>query len=76
MLAYFHRFNFKVDVMGHTLPLISHWNDEKLSKRVQDEKKTRSLGNAPLSKIDYLISLQQQDKPEAVRGTQNSDNGR
>ncbi|KAH9604937.1 hypothetical protein KSS87_017201, partial [Heliosperma pusillum] len=70
MLAYFHRFNFKGDVMGHTLPLISHWDDEKLSKKVQDEKKTRSLGNAPLSKIDYPISLQQQDKPEAVRGTQ------
>ncbi|KAH9619668.1 hypothetical protein KSS87_016065, partial [Heliosperma pusillum] len=62
MLAYFHRFNFKGDVMGHTLPLISHWDDEKLSKRVQDEKKTGSLGNAPLSKIDYPISLQQQDK--------------
>ncbi|KAH9616906.1 hypothetical protein KSS87_018368, partial [Heliosperma pusillum] len=75
MLAYFHRFNFKGDVMGHTLPLISHWDDEKLSKRVQDEKKTGSLGNAPLSKIDYPISLQQQDKPEAVRGTQNSDKG-
>ncbi|KAH9613818.1 hypothetical protein KSS87_011848 [Heliosperma pusillum] len=70
MLAYFHRFNFKGDVMGHTLPLISHWDDEKLSKKVQDEKKTGSLGNAPLSKIDYPISLQQQDKPEAVRGTQ------
>ncbi|KAH9614108.1 hypothetical protein KSS87_021520 [Heliosperma pusillum] len=75
MLAYFHRFNFKGDVMGHTLPLISHWDDEKLSKRVQDEKKTGSLGNAPLSKIDYPISLQQQDKLEAVRGTQNSDKG-
>ncbi|KAH9610931.1 hypothetical protein KSS87_015848 [Heliosperma pusillum] len=75
MLAYFHRFNFKGDVMGHTLPLISHWDDEKLSKRVQDEKKTGSLGNAPLLKIDYPINLQQQDKPEAVRGTQNSDKG-
>ncbi|KAH9616136.1 hypothetical protein KSS87_017928, partial [Heliosperma pusillum] len=75
MLAYFHRFNFKGDLMGHTLPLINHWDDEKLSKRVQDEKKTGSLGNAPLSKIDYPISLQQQDKPEAVRGTQNSDKG-
>ncbi|KAH9605300.1 hypothetical protein KSS87_009939, partial [Heliosperma pusillum] len=75
MLAYFHRFNFKGDVIGHTLPLINHWDDEKLSKRVQDEKKTGSLGNAPLSKIDYPISLQQQDKPEAVRGTQNSDKG-
>ncbi|KAH9603230.1 hypothetical protein KSS87_010345, partial [Heliosperma pusillum] len=42
---------------------------------IKDEKKTGSLGNAPLSKIDYPISLQQQDKPEAVSGTQNSDKG-
>ncbi|KAH9616617.1 hypothetical protein KSS87_022272 [Heliosperma pusillum] len=75
MLAYFHRFNFKGDVMGHTLPLISHWDDEKFSKGMQDEKKMGSLGNAPMSKIDYPISLQQQLKPEVVRGTQNSDNG-
>ncbi|KAH9605967.1 hypothetical protein KSS87_018541 [Heliosperma pusillum] len=75
MLVYFHRFNFKGDVMGHTLPLISHWDDEKLPIRVQVEKKTGSLCNAPLSKIDCPISLQQQDKPEAVRGTQNSDKG-
>ncbi|KAK9740534.1 hypothetical protein RND81_03G042500 [Saponaria officinalis] len=69
MLSYFHRFDFKGRVLSHTLPLIKHWDDTKLSTRVDDEKKIGSLGNAPISKIEYPISLQQ---PE-VRLTQSSD---
>ncbi|KAK9723965.1 hypothetical protein RND81_05G037600 [Saponaria officinalis] len=69
MLSYFHRFDFKGRVLSHSLPLIKHWDDTELSTRVDDEKKIGSLGNAPISKIEYPISLQQ---PE-VRLTQSSD---
>ncbi|KAH9608925.1 hypothetical protein KSS87_002784 [Heliosperma pusillum] len=52
--------------------LTHHWNDKDLLKRVGDEKKTGRLGSAPISKIEYPISRNQQVTSESVELTQNS----
>ncbi|XP_074318643.1 uncharacterized protein LOC141655463 [Silene latifolia] len=56
MICYFHRVNFKGDVLAHSLPLIRHWDHKELTKRAKSELATGALGNVVPSKIVYPIS--------------------
>lgn len=51
MVAYFHRFDNAANPLSNELPLIKHWNDDVLWKRVQEETSMDNFGAAPLRKI-------------------------
>ncbi|KAK9681927.1 hypothetical protein RND81_10G037600 [Saponaria officinalis] len=45
MLSYLDRIDFKGEVSPHSLPLIKHWDDKKLSKRVRNEESEPQTGD-------------------------------
>ncbi|KAK9750309.1 hypothetical protein RND81_02G186500 [Saponaria officinalis] len=53
VLAYLHRIEFRGEVQPTELPLIKHWTDAKLKKRVDDEKVVGYLGDVCLTKTNY-----------------------
>lgn len=58
MITYFHRFNFRGEVLPHDLPLVKHWNENKLNQRVSAELLSGSLGRAPWSTVKFPRCLQ------------------
>ncbi|KAK9748089.1 hypothetical protein RND81_02G035100 [Saponaria officinalis] len=61
VLAYLHRIEFRGEVQPTELPLIKHWTDVKLKKRVDDEKVVGYLGDGCLTKTNYPICLQKHE---------------
>ncbi|KAK9668806.1 hypothetical protein RND81_13G088200, partial [Saponaria officinalis] len=57
MLSYLHRIDFKGEVSPHSLPLIKHWDDKKLSERVRNGASSGSLGNGFPTKTTYPICV-------------------
>ncbi|KAK9741368.1 hypothetical protein RND81_03G100500 [Saponaria officinalis] len=73
VLAYLHRIEFREEVQPTELPLIKHWTDAKLKKRVDDEKVVGYLGDGCLTKTNYPICLQ---KHEPVTEESRKEDGR
>uniref|UniRef100_A0A803N1M9 Uncharacterized protein n=1 Tax=Chenopodium quinoa TaxID=63459 RepID=A0A803N1M9_CHEQI len=53
---YFHRLNFQGEKESSTLPLIQHWTDVKIKKRIKLEIKAGGYGQGPLDTITYPVS--------------------
>ncbi|KAK9666129.1 hypothetical protein RND81_14G162400, partial [Saponaria officinalis] len=73
VLAYLHRIEFRGEVQPTELPLIKHWTDTKLKKRVDDEKVVGYLGDGYPTKTNYPICLQ---KHEPVTEASRKEDGR
>ncbi|KAK9672714.1 hypothetical protein RND81_12G119200 [Saponaria officinalis] len=73
VLAYLHRIEFRREVQPTELPLIKHWTNAKLKKRVDDEKVVGYLGDGCLTKTNYPICLQ---KHEPVTEASRKEDGR
>uniref|UniRef100_A0A803MUZ1 Ubiquitin-like protease family profile domain-containing protein n=1 Tax=Chenopodium quinoa TaxID=63459 RepID=A0A803MUZ1_CHEQI len=55
-IMYFHRLNFQGEKESSTLPLIQHWMDVKIKKRIKLEIKAGGYGQGPLDTITYPVS--------------------
>uniref|UniRef100_A0A803N393 Ubiquitin-like protease family profile domain-containing protein n=1 Tax=Chenopodium quinoa TaxID=63459 RepID=A0A803N393_CHEQI len=55
-IMYFHRLNFQGEKESSTLPLIQHWTDVKIKKRIKLEIKAGGYGQGPLDTITYPVS--------------------
>uniref|UniRef100_A0A803LEJ7 Ubiquitin-like protease family profile domain-containing protein n=1 Tax=Chenopodium quinoa TaxID=63459 RepID=A0A803LEJ7_CHEQI len=55
-IMYFHRLNFQGEKESSTLPLIQHWTDVKIKKRIKLEIKASGYGQGPLDTITYPVS--------------------
>ncbi|XP_021758664.1 uncharacterized protein LOC110723627 [Chenopodium quinoa] len=55
-VMYFHRLNFQGEKESSTLPLIQHWTDVKIKKRIKLEIKAGGYGQGPLDTITYPVS--------------------
>ncbi|KAK9715502.1 hypothetical protein RND81_06G169000 [Saponaria officinalis] len=64
MMSYLHRIDFKLEVSPHSLPLIKHWDDKKLSERVRNEALSGSLGNGFPTKTTYPICVHLESEPQ------------
>ena len=55
-IMYFHRLNFQGEKESSTLPLIQHWTDAKIKKRINLEIKAGDFGQGPLDTLTYPVS--------------------
>uniref|UniRef100_A0A803LLD9 Ubiquitin-like protease family profile domain-containing protein n=1 Tax=Chenopodium quinoa TaxID=63459 RepID=A0A803LLD9_CHEQI len=55
-IMYFHRLNFQGEKESSTLPLIQHWTDVKIKKRIKLEIKAGGYGQGPLDTFTYPVS--------------------
>ncbi|KAH9610542.1 hypothetical protein KSS87_021091 [Heliosperma pusillum] len=55
IIAYLHRFEFNGEIQPTELPLIKHWSDTKLLKRVNEEARLGYLGDGDMTETDYPI---------------------
>uniref|UniRef100_A0A803MYS5 Uncharacterized protein n=1 Tax=Chenopodium quinoa TaxID=63459 RepID=A0A803MYS5_CHEQI len=55
-IMYFHRLNFQGEKESSTLPLIQHWTDVKIMKRIKLEIKAGGYGQGPLDTFTYPVS--------------------
>ncbi|KAK9707373.1 hypothetical protein RND81_07G193200 [Saponaria officinalis] len=55
MIAYFHRFDFQGEAAPTSLPLIQHWDYERLKTRAGADLKSGFLSNAVVSSTRYPI---------------------
>uniref|UniRef100_A0A803NAX1 Ubiquitin-like protease family profile domain-containing protein n=1 Tax=Chenopodium quinoa TaxID=63459 RepID=A0A803NAX1_CHEQI len=55
-IMYFHRLHFQGEKESSTLPLIQHWTDVKIKKRIKLEIKAGGYGQGPLDTITYPVS--------------------
>ncbi|KAK9689709.1 hypothetical protein RND81_09G076500 [Saponaria officinalis] len=62
MIAYFHRFDFQGKATPTTLPLIQHWDYERLKSGAAAEMESGFLGNAVLSRTRYPICMQTESR--------------
>ncbi|KAK9663633.1 hypothetical protein RND81_O263700 [Saponaria officinalis] len=53
MIAYFQRFDFRGATLPHDLPLIKHWDEEKISTRLKAELSKGPLGRQIWSSVKY-----------------------
>ncbi|KAK9706686.1 hypothetical protein RND81_07G144700 [Saponaria officinalis] len=63
MITYFQRFDFRGATLPHDLPLIKHWDEEKISTRLKAELSKGPLGRQTWSSVKYprCIHLQSED---------------
>ncbi|KAK9714631.1 hypothetical protein RND81_06G108000 [Saponaria officinalis] len=63
MITYFQRFDFRGATLPHDLPLIKHWDEEKISARLKAELSKGPLGRQTWSSVKYprCIHLQSED---------------
>lgn len=57
LIAYFHRLKWRGNAEPCSLPLIQHWSNEKLRKRVSEEMSVRALGQGEWVEDVYPVSL-------------------
>lgn len=53
MITYFQRYDYRGEVSPHDLPLIKHWDEDRLKSRIMGEVGDGGLGRQTLSSVKY-----------------------